>query len=196
MKVWIVPTNWQRLCTSVLDSGSVVSITDVTTENPPDEEQALDSTAAAFMQSMNDALLKLHLDMARVHVIKVRLKQKQDANDPFVKYSYRFSKDLAKFERSARRPVNLMHSLQNHSAVQNDVIRSLMADCDRLAKNAEEIDYWAHHFGVKVKNHKQVQECAKQKRDKKKEENIAKEKRRKEKKGVQKKAKRAQKVKI
>ena len=147
LKVWIVPTNWERLCTSVIDSASVVSTTVVTTDNPPDEEQALDSTAAAFMQSMNDALLKLHLDMARVHVIKVRLKQKQDANDPFVKYSYRFSKDLAKFERSARRPVNLMHNLQDHSAP-NDVIRRLMADCDRLAKNAEEIDYWAHHFGV------------------------------------------------
>ena len=148
LKVWIVPTNWERLCTSVIDSASVVSTTVVTDDNPPDEEQALDSTAAAFMQSMNDALLKLHLDMARVHVMKVRLKQKQDANDPFVKYSYRFLCDLARFERSARRPVNLMHSLQNHSAVQNDVIRSLMADCDRLAKNAEEIDYWAHHFGV------------------------------------------------
>ena len=72
-----------------------------------------------------------------------------------------------------------MHSLQNHSAVQNDVIRSLMADCDRLAKNAEEIDYWAHHFGVDettqaiehIKNHKQDQEKAKQaKRDKKRKE--------------------------
>ena len=140
-----MPTNWQRLC---FDSGSVVSTTVMTTDNPPDEEQALDSTAAAFMQIMNEVLLKLHLDMARVNVIKVRLKQKQDANDPCVKYSHRFSGDLARFERSARRPVNLMHSLQNHSAVKNDVIRSLMADCDRLDKNAEEIDYWAHHFGV------------------------------------------------
>ena len=106
MKVWIVPTNWERLCTSVIDSASVVSTTVVTDDNPPDEEQALDSTAAAFMQSMNEVLLKLHLDMARVHVMKVRLKQKQDANDPFVKYSYRFLGDLARFERSARRPVN------------------------------------------------------------------------------------------
>ena len=62
------------------------------------------------------------------------------------------------------------------------MIRALIADCDRLAENAEEIDYWAHHFGVKAKNHKQVQECAKQKRDKKKEENIAKKKEEKRKK--------------
>jgi len=70
--------------------------------------------------------------------------------------------------------MNLMHGLQNHSDVQNDVIRSLMADCDRLAKNAEEIDYWAHHFGVDeatqaiehLKNHKLDQEKAKQDQEK------------------------------
>ena len=72
-----------------------------------------------------------------------------------------------------------MHGLQNHSDVQNDVIRSLMADCNRLAKNTEEIHYWARHFGVDeaaqaiehLKNHKLDQEKAKQaKCDKKREE--------------------------
>ena len=54
-----MPTNWQRLCTSVLDSGSVVSTTDVTTESPLDEAQTLDSTVAAFKQRMNEVLLKV-----------------------------------------------------------------------------------------------------------------------------------------
>ena len=41
-----------------------------------------------------------------------------------------------------------MHSLHFGTAVQNDIMRGLIADCDRLAVDAEEIHYWANHFGV------------------------------------------------